>query len=206
MNGRDGTAKFVCMRCGKSFRRKFNMERHIQTMHSREDSAPMDEEESEYRSSEESEREDPQSESSDQENSEPKEESDVLEDNAVFREWLDVAKDGAREMRESKYEKYVNHGVNEGEAMEKAYVKSLPEVKRIFFDHYETFLWRYQTLRYDEIHQEIVEDLEGRLDGGVDIRHAVKRAMAKHKHEFEGLFQYENEDDDEEDDVDSQDD
>ena len=39
--------------------------------------------------------------------------------------------------------------------------------------------------------------MKKRLTDGVDIHHAIKRAVAKHKPEFEGLFQELNEESDE---------
>ena len=39
--------------------------------------------------------------------------------------------------------------------------------------------------------------MDKRLTDGVNVHHAIKRAVAKHKHEFEGLFQELDEDSDE---------
>ena len=46
----------------------------------------------------------------------------------------------------------------------------------------------YKTLEFNDVHRDILHTMEKRLNDGVDI-HAIKRAVAKHKHEFEGLFQ-----------------
>ena len=61
-------------------------------------------------------------------------------------------------------------------------------VKKEFFDTYEDHLREFKTLESDQVHQDILEAMEERLSDGVDIHHAVKRAVPKHKHEFEGLF------------------
>ena len=80
--------------------------------------------------------------------------------------------------------------------------KTTPEIKAKFFDDYETHLWEYKTLEFNDVHRDVLDTLEERLSVGVDIHHAIKRAVAKHKHEFEGLFQ--DLDEDSEDDEDPQ--
>ena len=60
----------------------------------------------------------------------------------------------------------------------------------------------YKTLEFNDIHRDVLDTLEERLSESVDIHHAIKRAVAKHKPEFEGLFQ--ELDEDSEDDEDPQ--
>ena len=49
----------------------------------------------------------------------------------------------------------------------------------------------YRMLEDNDVHQEILAAMENKVEDGVENRHAIKRAMAKCQHEFEGLFQYE---------------
>ena len=220
-----GSGIYFCSKCSKTFARKFNLNRHVETLHGTKtntstlegedhseneysgerefnlnrraetlprvkNSSIMDADRSEDEYSGGDSEPDTKSEDSGQdERSEPG--SEALEDNAVFLQWLDNAKDATQQARTEKYEKYVSQGVDEGEATEKAYLKTIPDVKSEFFAQYETFLWQYNTLEHDDVHQEISEELGDKMDSGVNIRHAIKRSMAKHKHEFEGLFQYE---------------
>ena len=78
-----------------------------------------------------------------------------------------------------------------------AHWKTTPEIKTEFFNNYETHLWEYKALEFNHVHRDILHTMEKRLTDGVHIRHAIKRAVAKHKHEFEGLFQELDEDSDE---------
>ena len=83
--------------------------------------------------------------------------------------------------------KYLVQGIGEAKVKEKARWKTAPAVKKEFFDMYADHLWEYKTLESNQVHQDILEVMEERLSDGVDIHHSVKRAVAKHKHEFEGL-------------------
>ena len=179
------------MRCGKTFNRKFNMNRHLQTFHKEEDNedGSNDEmendraDESSHASDRSSDEEDVQSEGSEID------QDARLEKNEVFRHWLDTARDEARQARTERVEKYLAQGMEEADAREKANWKTTPEIKTEFFDNYETHLWEYKTLEFNDVHRDILHTMEDRLTDGVDIHHAIKRAVAKHKPEFEGLFQ-----------------
>ena len=87
--------------------------------------------------------------------------------------------------------------MEEADAKEKVHWKTTPEIKTEFFNNYETHPWEYKTLEFNHVHRDILHTMEKRLTDGVDIRHAIKRAVAKHKHEFEGLFQELDEDSEE---------
>ncbi len=184
----------ICTICGKTFARKHDLRRHGNTVHKEEeeedynsDSSEMDEEGTDGSSN--GEEMDTEPEGSDQESGD--EGSKRLEDNAVFLQWLDAAKDTTLQARTEKYEKYVSQGMDEAEATEKAYLRTKSDMKADFFGHYETFLWNYRMLEDNEVHQEILAAIEEKVEEGVENRHAIKRAMAKCQHEFEGLFQYE---------------
>ena len=97
-------------------------------------------------------------------------------------------------------EKYLAPGTEEAGAEERARWKTTPEIKAKFFDDYETHLWEYKTVEFNDVHRDVLDTLEQRLSDGVDIHHAIKRAVAKHKPEFEGLFQELDEDSEEDED------
>ena len=195
MNG-----KYTCLRCGKTFNRKFNMNRHLQTFHKEEDNEDGSNDEME------NDRADESSHASDRSSDEEEVQSEGseanldarLEKNEVFRHWLDTARDEARQARTERVEKYLAQGMEEADAREKANWKTTPEIKTEFFDNYETHLWEYKTLEFNDVHRDILHTMEDRLTDGVDIHHAIKRAVAKHKPEFEGLFQELDEDSEEE--------
>ena len=191
MNG-----KYACLSCGKTFARKFNMNRHIQTFHKEEDEQESNDEMENDRADESSD------ESSDEEDVQTQAfEADQLdahlEKNEVFRQWLDTARDASRQARTERFEKYLAQGMEEADAKEKAHWKTTPEIKSEFFDNYETHLWEYKTLEFNHVHRDILHTMDKRLTDGVNIHHAIKRAVAKHKPEFEGLFQELDEDSDE---------
>ena len=91
---------------------------------------------------------------------------------------------------------YLAQGIEKANAKETAHWKTTPEIKTEFFDNYETHLWEYKTLEFNRVHRDILYTMEKRLTDGVDIHHVIKRAVAKHKPEFEDLFQELDEDSD----------
>ena len=120
------------------------------------------------------------------------------EDNQGYQDWLEHAMTETEEKRNAKYDKYISEGMTEEEAREKAHVKVLWAVKRIFFDHYSNFLRQNVHLEKDETHQEIMDDLQSKLESGIDVKDALSRALVKHKTKFEGLFNYQSEDSEDE--------
>ena len=174
-----------CHACDKRFDRSFNLRRHVKTMHG--------EEEEEERSV----TDDSEPEHSATDDSDASVDSDAEpEDNVAYREWYKRARLATREMRTRKYEKYVDEGMDEDLAEEKAGAKVAWAVKRDFFDSYGTFLSQNVHLKDDDTHQEIVADLEEKTDKGVDVSKALKITLAKYRPKFEGLFQMDKEDDD----------
>ena len=95
-----------------------------------------------------------------------------------------------QEIRNEKYQKYIHQGMSEEQAKEKAYMKTLWVFQRVFFDKYISFLWSDVYLKEDEIHNEIVDDLEYKMEGGMDINKALKRVVAKYRHKFDEFFLY----------------
>ena len=140
---------------------------------------------------------DDDSEESDEE-LEPEEESDEspeedessseLEDNVTYLDWLDEAKEVTEEMRNGKREKYIDEGMDEDQAKDKANLKTLWAVKKIFFNKYKEFLLYNYFLEDNKTHEDIVEDLKEKVDKGMRPGKAVDRVMPKHHAEFLGLF------------------
>ena len=165
--------KHSCHLCERSFKRKFHLKRHINTIHSEEKSTESDESSDMelkvpkptlmYRKSQsESESESDTNTEVSEDSSESEEDDDdniesevELEDNPALQDWLELAKAGTDEMRADKYEKYVNEGMSEEEAKEKAYDKVLWKIKKNFFDLYAAFLWHHAHLENNESHKEI---------------------------------------------------
>ena len=121
-----------------------------------------------------------------------------MEKNEVFCQWQDKARDDVQQSRTERFENYLAQGTREADAKEKAHWKTTPEIKTEFFEKYETHLWEYKTLEFNHVHRYTLHTMEKRLTNGVDIHDAIKRAVTKHKHEFEGLFQKLDEDSDKE--------
>ena len=125
--------------------------------------------------------------------------SEEIEDNPTYWEWYQQALRDTQERRDKKYEKYINEGMDEEDAREKAHEKILWLVKRIFFDHYTTYLSQNLHLKDNEIHQEIMDDLEEKTDKGMDVDRSIKKTMVQHKAKFDQLFEYDETEEEEED-------
>ena len=199
----------VCFLCNKSFTRKYDLNRHENTVHSEEpynmdgkgevsEIDGFESEASEMNESESNNTEEEESQSEQEEESDAEMSSDDLEDNAAYIEWYEQSKEDTQEMWTEKYEKYINQGMGKKAAKEKADVKTSWAIKRTFFKHYRLFLLSDIHLQHDDTHQEIVSDLQEKIDNGTDIHKAIKRVLAKHQNKFDGLLQ-EHEDEDIED-------
>ena len=181
----------TCATCGKIFRRKYDLRRHENTVHSEDTSSGEDEDSK----SEESESEN--EEQSEVETSESETLSNVdLEDNDIYQRWYERSMQVSEQARTEKYEKYVGEGMSEQQAREKAYERTLWPTKGNFFDTYEEFLEATVQLEEDDTHQEIIADIEEKMRRGLDTSKTVKRVLPKHKHHFESLFEYKSDDED----------
>ena len=192
MNTFDMTKRHACSLCDKAFSRKYDLKRHENTVHAQfedDSNEEIDESEDSEIDEDESEMNDSENEN-DGESSEDEVSSDDLEDNLAYQEWYDQAMQAAEEKRAEKYEKYINQGMDEDEAKEKTYEKTLWLVKRIFFDNYLTFLSLNFHLKDDDTHQELMAELEEKTDEGVDIDKALKRIMGRYRPKFDNLFHY----------------
>ena len=89
-------------------------------------------------------------------------------------------------------------GHDEEQAKEKAHAKTLCALQRIFLDKYTAHLWSSVHLQDDEIHHEILEDVEQRMNYRKDVYKTLKRVLAKYRHKFDGLFLYDESDESEE--------
>lgn len=188
----------ICATCGKTFRRKYDLRRHENTVHS-EDTSSHDDEDSKSEDSGSENEEQPEVESSESETSS----SVDLEDNEIYQRWYERSMRVSEPARTEKSEKYMGAGMSEQRAREKAYGRTLWATKSNFFDTYEEFLEATIQLEEDDTHQEIIADIEEKMRRGLDTRKAVKRVLPKHKHHFESLFEYKSDDEDENDDTDS---
>lgn len=185
--------------CNSAFGRRYDLKRHEQTVHGGEES---DIEESD--GSEIDDHQTPTAEHSDFENDKQDETSDSelssheMEDNIAYQTWYEQALEDTQEMRNEKYQKYVSTGMDEDQAREKAHVKTLWAVKRIFFDHLKTFIGLSIHLGPDDTFQEIMNDVDVMVDKGLPLRPTLKRVVARYQSQFDSLFQYDDGESDEE--------
>ena len=114
--------------------------------------------------------------------------SDELEDNAAYRDWFKQANDATSDTRKEKYEKYIQEGIDEENAIDKANMKTLWSVKKFFFERYETFMGRYFQLKEDDTYLDMVADIEEKIDKEVQLDKAIKRVMIKYRDKFDPLF------------------
>ena len=219
MNTLGMSKRYDCSLCDRTYSRKFDMKRHEQYAHPKmeedeetnEDSNDDDEaREDEYQSesSSKSQRDTDSNDDEDAETSDSESEGDddssnsetackeEPEDNQAYQEWFEKAMTATEELRNEKYQKYISQGMDEEDAKEKAHVKVLWAVRRTFFNLYSKFLQDNLSIGEDVTHQEIMSDLEEKVENGKNVRKAVQRVLAKHGVKFEGLFQYQDEDED----------
>ena len=153
----------TCATCGKIFRRKYDLRRHENTVHSEDTSSGEDEDSKSEDSESEIE------EQSEVETSESETSSNVdLEDNDIYQRWYERSMQVSEPARTEKYEKYVGAGMSEQQAREKAYERTLWATKSNFFDTYEEFLEATVQLEEDDTHQEIIADIEEKMRRGLD--------------------------------------
>ena len=86
--------------------------------------------------------------------------------------------------REPKSLKSTSNDMPEDRAREKAYARTVWAIKNDFFDSFGTFLEQILLIQKDT-YQDIFSDIEEKVEGGMDVRKAVKRVLPKHKHKFE---------------------
>ena len=193
--------RHTCQLCGKSYSRKYDLQRHRITVHTEDMEDPRKTENTDEEMTESSNQSESETDSSDAEvDNSTDDDSDPdsdLEENATFQLWYQESLDETKEMRDEKYQKYVDRGMEEEQAREKAYSKALWSIQRIFFGKYMVYLWNAFHLKDDETHQEIMDELEEKMDDGKNLYKMIKRVMTKYRHKFDGLFIYEESDDDE---------
>ena len=223
MNSLSVIKPHACHLCSKAFARKYTLHRHVENTHAEEQSTDGEENtEMEYSSgseyeplhkkrrctspehSDESSGEDDSEsesednvESADDNDDEDEQSSSDLEDNTAYQDWLVEAKETTEDLWNMKYDKYTSEGMSEDQATEKANMKTQWAVKRNFFARFKDFLTSYLLLKDDEAYQDIVWDLEEKLEKGIDINKAINRIMAKHEAKFNALFQADDEEYDE---------
>ena len=137
--------------------------------------------------SEESERE---SRGKDSDGSDEEISSDDLEDNSVYRGWYDDAVEASQQSRTEKFEKHLKDDMAEDRAREKAYARTVWAIKNDFFDSFGTFLEQIQLIQKDTTYQNILSDMEEKVEGGIDVRKAVKRVLPKQNTNSESLFEF----------------
>ena len=146
-----------------------------------------------------------ENESSEEEESSEDESSSDLEDNIAFMNWLDESKDITNDMKEEKFQKYISEGMSEQDANEKAHRKIMWLVKRNFFDRFKDYLKNYIHLKDNDTYQEVLADLEEKLEKGMVVDKALRRVIPMHRTKFDALFTLDEEDEEEEKDEDDED-
>ena len=223
MNSLSVIKPHACHLYSKAFSRKYTLHRHVENMHAEEQSTDGEENNGmgyshglEYESlhkkrrcmspdhSDESSGEDDSEsgsednvESADDNDDEDDQSSSDLEDNIAYQDWLAEAKETTGDLWNMKYDKYTSEGMNEDQASEKANMKTQWAVKRNFFARFKDFLSSYLHLKDDEAYQDIVWDIEDKMEKGMDINKAISRIMAKHEAKFSALFEADEEYDEE---------
>ena len=186
--------------CDRRYTRRHDLERHVHNVHGEQSDESSNDEESVMSDGEIEEDLEVTEASSSETEVDSESDSSDLEDNATYREWADQAKEASKDLWNEKYQKYIEEGMDDQRAKDKADMKTLFVVKRHFFDTYEDFLACNVHLRDNETHQQIMDELDEKLDKGMAIPKALKRVMPKHHVKFDALFQHEDSDDDETDD------
>ena len=92
--------------------------------------------------------------------------------------------------RVKNYSVFINGGMDEDQAKEKANTKTVWAVKGIFFKSCNDFLVFYLHLEDNDTHQDIISDLKENNSKGVDVNRALDRVIVRHQSKFDWLFQH----------------
>ena len=103
-------------------------------------------------------------ESMDDDDDEDEQPSSDLEDNMAYQDWPAEAKETTGDLRIMKYNKYTSEWMSEDQATENANMKTQWAAKRNFFARFKDFLTSYLHLKDDEAYQDIVWDLEEKIE------------------------------------------
>ena len=191
----------TCIFCHKSFIRGYDLKRHQRTVHPQEeDPVNEDSEMDESMESDLSESEmslsytEGKDDGMEEEESSDAESSSDLEDNPTFQDWVEESKVYSNDMWNEKYKKYIAEGMSEKDAIEKSDTKIRWAVKRNFFARLKDFLTSYLHLRDDVTYQEVLEEIDEKMERGMDVHIAMNRVISKYKFKFNALFNRHDED------------
>ena len=87
--------------------------------------------------------------------------------------------------------------MTEEDAREKAHEKIPWLIKRVFFEYYTAFIRRTLLVTENEVHQEMLSDIEDKTGEGVAVDKAIKKVLGQHRAKFDSLFEYEESDEEE---------
>ena len=118
----------------------------------------------------------------------------------IFEEiWVDAEKINNKLWRQ-KFDKYIQQGMQEAEAEEKADERFETADEDSFFRRYETLLRQSLQLKNGLIHNKILDAIHKYEDEGFALKHAVRKAIRDNKEEIIDML---NDDDAASDDSDS---
>ncbi len=120
-------------------------------------------------------------------------EEEDLKNNPSFQDWAQEAREATNEMRSEKYQKYIDEGMSEDQARDKAEMKTLWAVKKYFFNNYKDFLINNMNLQNNDTHSDVICEIKDKMEKGVQVNKAVSRAISKYQAQFDNLLQQEEE-------------
>ena len=123
---------------------------------------------------------------------------DEVEHNKVFKEMWSLARECNNRLRLKKINTSVNQGMNMDEAKQKANETLLPRDKKRFCQEYGKVIKRILSLNNCEAHREIVKTAQRMRQKGLGSPES--KAIQKHSHTFNELFEDTVSDDDDDDD------
>ena len=125
-------------------------------------------------------------------------ENNEKEDNVVFSQMAEKAREYTADEWQKKYDKYLKQNMPEKKANSKADEKRRGETYQQFRKLYEHFLHDLYGLQEDATHNHVIEDIDEFQGEKYGLKKSIKMALNKNRHLLESYLDSSDEEDDEE--------
>ena len=123
-------------------------------------------------------------------------ENNEKEDNVVFSQMAEKAREYTADEWQKKYDKYLKQNMPEKKANSKADEKTRGETYQQFKKQYEHFLHDLYQLQEDATHKDVIEDIDFFQGEKYGLKKSIKMALNKNRHLLESYLDSSDEEDD----------